>query len=543
MFGKEFYPTPAKLIRRMLEPYFVAGTSYLKLSGKSILDPEAGKADILDFIKEHSRGNPEMFAIEIEPDLQSILHSKKYDVIGDDFLQYDGDIFFDLIVMNPPFSNGDQHLLKAWDILKDGEIVCLLNAETILNPYSNKRKLLKRIIEEHGSFEIVEDGFVDAERKTLIKTAIVRLKKEDKSFDDILNFEGFNESVDDFDFENSYQKNEIAVNDVFQTYVDQYGTCKELFKNFLKAYHQLNNAILLFQGGERSYSGLDFCKIADNKEPKKAYNKFDKQLKAIGWSAIFSKTKVSGMVSSKVVENFGVFQQQRKSLSFDKPNILNLLSMLYLNKEVLIEQSISDVFEMMCSYDKKNKIHYEGWKTNDSYKINRKVIVPFLVKYGQYSSAYDLKSYGDRFSIYHSNKLHDIDLVLCLITGKKINEITTIQKALEMHFKELGNLKTGDSFSNKVTSTFFEVKFFKKGTTHLYFKDPFVHSQLNIRYAKGKNWLPDDYKAKEKREKAKSKAQEKKNNPEPKKTKPKAQKRFTGRMKNVRPELLELFKI
>ena len=40
--------------------------------------------------------------------------------------------------MNPPFSEGDKHLLKAINIMKNGgQIVCILNAETIKNPYSN----------------------------------------------------------------------------------------------------------------------------------------------------------------------------------------------------------------------------------------------------------------------------------------------------------------------------------------------------------------------------------------------------------------------
>ncbi len=534
MFGIEFYPTPAPLIRKMLAPYFTVSGTYLNFSGKTILDPQAGKADILDFVKEHTRGNAECYAIEIDPDLQSVLYGKQYEVIGDDFLQFESDLFFDIILMNPPFSNGDEHLLKAWEILKDGEIVCLLNAETLLNPYTKKRKLLKAIIEQYGSFEIVEDGFIDAERKTGVRTAIVRLKKEDKSFEDVLNFEGFNESVDDFDFENSFQNNEIAINDVFQTYVDQYGICKELYKNYLKAYHQLNNAVLLFQGSERSYSSIDFSKIAKDKAPKNAYNRFDKELKAIGWGSIFNKTNVRGMVSSKVVQNFSTFQQQKRALSFDKPNILNLLSMLYQNKEVLIQQSIEDVFEMLCSYDAKNKIHIEGWKTNDAFRVNKKVIVPNLIRYGAYTSYHSLKEYGDKFSVAYSNKLNDIDLVLCMISGKKINEILTIEKALNDHFSDIGYVRTGADFENTLCSTFFNIRFFKKGTVHLVFKDSFVHSQLNIRYAKGKNWLPDDYQEKEKREK-----QKRNNEKMPKKDKS----NFVRKPKKIRPELMSMFNL
>lgn len=51
--------------------------------------------------------------------------------------------------MNPPFSNGEQHLLKALELQKSGgHIICLLNAETLNNPFTLARKELLRVLEE-----------------------------------------------------------------------------------------------------------------------------------------------------------------------------------------------------------------------------------------------------------------------------------------------------------------------------------------------------------------------------------------------------------
>jgi 16S rRNA G1207 methylase RsmC len=45
---------------------------------------------------------------------------------------------YDVIVMNPPFNKGAKFLLKAYDCLNgSGQLVCLLNAETINNLFSN----------------------------------------------------------------------------------------------------------------------------------------------------------------------------------------------------------------------------------------------------------------------------------------------------------------------------------------------------------------------------------------------------------------------
>ena len=57
-------------------------------------------------------------------------------MVGHDWLTYDGVCYYDGICANPPFSVGDVRLLKAWDFLYSGEIVFLLNEETLKNPYT-----------------------------------------------------------------------------------------------------------------------------------------------------------------------------------------------------------------------------------------------------------------------------------------------------------------------------------------------------------------------------------------------------------------------
>lgn len=120
MFSKNFYPTPPNIIQKMLSPYTKG--SYFDWKTK-VLEPSAGKGDILDYIasKMYSR-NPRknLFAIELDPNLQAILREKDYKVIGEDFLSCYYPHSFDLIVMNPPFDKGAKHLLKAWEVLQKG---------------------------------------------------------------------------------------------------------------------------------------------------------------------------------------------------------------------------------------------------------------------------------------------------------------------------------------------------------------------------------------------------------------------------------------
>ena len=140
--NKDFYPTPVEIIEKMLEPY--------KLNNfKTILEPSAWKGDIVKYINNNTY-NTDIYSLESDINLQPILKQEKTIFLWDNFLKYSDTIKFNLIVMNPPFSNWVDHLLKAWEVAQNWtEIVCLLNAKTIENDFSEKRKLLLKVIEDN----------------------------------------------------------------------------------------------------------------------------------------------------------------------------------------------------------------------------------------------------------------------------------------------------------------------------------------------------------------------------------------------------------
>lgn len=177
----EFYPTPQKLVDKML-----SGIEFEKVN--TALEPSAGKGDIADALKKRlasahwrwddkSVGNI-LDCVEIDPNLRHILTGKGYRVVHDDFLTFRTHKKYDLIVMNPPFSNGDLHLLKALELMQDGgTVVCLLNAETIRNCYSNSRKLLfQKLSELNAQITYLNDAFRSAERSANVDVALVKVE-------------------------------------------------------------------------------------------------------------------------------------------------------------------------------------------------------------------------------------------------------------------------------------------------------------------------------------------------------------------------------
>ena len=86
---------------------------------------------------------------------------------------------YDAIIMNPPFSNGCKHLLKALEMQSrnGGIVVCLLNAETLKNPCTKERLDLQRKLTEYNAkVEFIQNAFLEAERKTSVEIALIKVQ-------------------------------------------------------------------------------------------------------------------------------------------------------------------------------------------------------------------------------------------------------------------------------------------------------------------------------------------------------------------------------
>lgn len=180
--NKDFYPTPQNLIDKML-----CGLDFSMI--KSILEPSAGKGNIVEALKKKEESHNKYYGkkyfefdidcIESDQNLQHIIKGKNFRVVYNDFLTYNTMKEYDLIIMNPPFSNGCKHLLKALEMQErnGGAVVCLLNAETLKNPCTNDRQDLKRKLTEYSAkIEFIQDAFLDAERKTAVEIALVKVQ-------------------------------------------------------------------------------------------------------------------------------------------------------------------------------------------------------------------------------------------------------------------------------------------------------------------------------------------------------------------------------
>jgi hypothetical protein len=467
----EFFPTPKPVIATMIAPV----RTRIEDPTQVILEPSAGKGDILDYVGTvtKSRIHHRVYAIEINPELQMVLIGKNYTVIGADFLQFDEPYHFDVVLMNPPFSDGVKHALKAWDVVAaGGVVVCLLNAETVRNPYTHERQRLAQIVKQYGRAEDLGPCFAEAERPTHVDVVMIVLNKPELDRADVLGDLGFEAEAPHK--EATFTANPIAHADMFRALVNQYHAAAEL----LRQRYELGQKLAFYIDGVKGdYASPNFEKLP-------SLNEQLTELKHMFWSYVFDRTKLASITTSSVREDFERRRKAQQNIAFTYDNIMLVLEALRQNLDTIIQQCIIEAFDRATRYHEKNKEHHEGWTSNKSWMIAKKIIVPYGVEYEQ--------RWGDYWSLRHykAQEFNDLDKACCFLSGRKFDNITSVSAAINHH---LQGVRNGQPYDVKFDSTFFTIKVHKKGTVHLWWKDEALRAQFNQAAAKGKGWVGPGY--------------------------------------------------
>lgn len=163
-----FFPTPKPIIERMLD--------YARIEpGQTVLEPSAGRGDILDAIAERCE-DVKVSVCEINATLRELLAAKGHEIQGRDFMDLNGELgLFDRVVMNPPFENGQdiEHIRHAFDKLNPGGRLVAICANG-----SKQNQTLKPWIEELGGewYDLPQGSFQTSGTGT--NTALVVVEKE-----------------------------------------------------------------------------------------------------------------------------------------------------------------------------------------------------------------------------------------------------------------------------------------------------------------------------------------------------------------------------
>jgi hypothetical protein len=474
----QFFPTPSGLASKMVAPY----SDRIK-KGATVGDYSAGKGDLLDAAKYMMPFRKSCYAIEIQTDLQAILKSKGHKVIGSDFFEWRGGYGIDVVLMNPTFSNGDDHLIRAWGHaqIQSGQvdIACLLNAETIRNPHTASRKELAGIIEKFGSVEFVGQAFKTSERKTDVEVALVRLTKPARSK------AGFAFSVSDFQtrvgesIKGAIKENSIAKSTgELDALVDVMARVEVVASKYAQArYEFCTIAKYLFGSGSAAYTleAIEKNHHFDTNESVSAFqNDVIDESKRRAWQMVIDKSELRKFATSTLREKVDKFIEEQVGLEFSIKNIDEMISHVFASRNALASENLIAVFDRLTadSMDEKNKTWLNtGWKSNKYFFVSQKLVLPYVVNMCRIMQKMEYRQYG------RGDLLSDLEQAMLFVTGEKCSLVSSIRNAFDERPQRL-----------KGECEHFEWTAYKKGTLHLKFKDEKIWQRFNIRCAEAKGW-------------------------------------------------------
>lgn len=481
-----FYPTPRKLLEK------IANEKVDWRLIQRVLEPSAGKGDIADFIKEcsHSvRGwrdkDIEIDCIEINPDLQKIIKGKEYRLVHDDFLTFESRMHYDLIFMNPPFDKGAAHLLHAIKLQEraGGNIICILNAETIKNPYTNERKVLAQKLEKYSAeVSFMESEFASAERTTNVEIAVVYINIPVEERDSFII--GELRKAHERREQAQQGMTDVAVNDFIKAAVMRYDIEVEAGLKLIQEYKAMVPYILkdVEKGDEKRYYNdpILSLKISDNGDLSE--NKYIKKVRGKYWRALFEDERFTKAMPNEMREDYRAKVSELSEYDFSYFNIKEIQIQMCQSLVSGIEDSIMKLFDELSRVyswmpETGNNIHYyNGWATNKAWYINDKVILPMNC----YSNIWKRIEY--RYDVL--SKLSDIEKAFDYLAG--VPGRTSYLSSVLAKAEEEGRTKD-------IEGLYFTLTFYKKGTCHIKFKDKELLKKLNIFGGKGKNMLPPSY--------------------------------------------------
>lgn len=514
--GKDqFYPTPPSVARKML-----ADLDFRMI--QTVLEPSAGKGDlIMTMAREYSRYRSHTLNVdccEIDPYLRSILkynfsderRKELYDrdgrwsadaealsnidahIVHDDFLTYRTYKHYDLILMNPPFAAGAKHLIRAIEMQKDGgAIVCLLNAETIRNPYTAERMMLADLLKKYGAeIRYIEDAFSgDAERKASVDVAIVRLhfipEREESTI-----WERMKKAVDEDVDAPDAELHALVPGDYIEQAITLYRTEVAATMAFVREYKALIPYMSRTLNAKDHFDSAPILTLTvtdDNYVRGFDYQKYMRTVRLKYWRALFENKKFIGRLTSELQKQYREQTERMADYEFSAFNIKQIALEMNASLTQGVEKAIIDLFDKLtvehswypeCAA---NRHYYNGWATNKAHKIGKKCIIPTHGMFSAYSWSKETFDVSTAYRV-----ISDIEKAFNYLDGGRTDDVDLDARL---------HAANAQGQTRNIECKYFKIDLYKKGTTHIKFLPaamPLV-DRLNIYASQKKGWLPPRY--------------------------------------------------
>lgn len=488
MFDPEFYPTPPNVISEMIQGE--------NLTDKTILEPSAGAGAIIDVLR--SQGVKSILACELNPDLSEIVKGKADKFLTADFFSVKREDIshINYIVMNPPFSNADKHILHAFSVAPDGcRVIALCNSQTIENPFTKQREELAALIGKYGEAVCLGSVFEDADRKTNADVTLIKLQKPSDPYR--VEFDGF---LMDDEPEKETGEGLMSYNFV-RDVVNRYIAAVKLYDKQINLGVEMNNLTRSFFSGSLAMS------LSVDQIPTKR-TEFKKDLQRSAWKYLIGKFNLNKHTTEELREEINRFVEDQTQIPFTMANVYHMFAVINQTTGQRMDKAIIGMFEKVAGHTKENQQRVEGWAHNSDYLLTEHFIVPGYVEISWSGSP--------SISYNSAERLNDFIKTVCYATGKDFDNYPNIDdfvrnevhcklsdgRYLAKHSRKYGSYEaeikaahekgvTAEVFTTDIVfgqwinfCSLFNIRLYKKGTIHFKWSSLDDWATYNQRIAK-----------------------------------------------------------
>lgn len=486
----QFYPTPAALAAR-------AWAKFKDRDFIRVLEPSAGAGDLACARPGFGSGRGHAVTVdcwEIDITKHDALRKNGFTVVGFDFLTgAQTGSFYTHCIMNPPFAAGASHVLKAWDLLWDAEIVAIVNAESVRNPFSQERKRLVQLIADHGEVEFISGAFAgdDAERKTDVEIALIWLKKtadvRKEVFGDMLEAleqdnetgaglsggynAGYEVALPASEIEHQVRLFNLAVTTMRQAVISE-----------AKAGHYaalIGKTMADLSAGTSDPKKRDYSVATIRGNLATRYG----ELKDRAWTSILRSTNVTDRLSAKAQKRLEAEFDSIKQLDYTVANIYGFLCGLIDKQSDIQCEMVEDVFDEISRYHTDgNAVLYKGWKSNTKHRT-----AAMRIRYTRFILPHN-RSYSHSLDWDAERRLADFDKVFSLLSGER-HDREGAYGLVRLFRERFDDLRRGQ----RLASDYFECRYYQgTGTIHFYARRRDLIDRLNRIVGARRQWLPPE---------------------------------------------------
>lgn len=260
---------------------------------------------------------------------------------------------------------------------------------------------------------------------------------------------------------------------------------------------------------------------------------FRKTVLKAAWEYVFRQFDMERFMTKSLMADVNKFVEKQVDVPFTMKNIHKVIDIVAQTHAERMDQVLMTCYDRITKHTHENRYQVEGFKTNKTYLIGKKIIFTHMISVG-YSAQPELQ-----YSRW-DNDLIDFVKAICYITGDNFREMKDLRnlysgenfteeemmasdKFVQQMTKECvymhkehgrnpptdseihdyivknsksnyhqGRYRKYKSFGKWYDWTYFELRAYKKGTLHVRFKDDKVWAIVNRRIAKINKWpLPE----------------------------------------------------